>query len=136
MKHLFPSTLVLLIALISCGTSPHGDSARELGVLDFDARGPHDLVQGPWKIEGKYVAASGKVADFWFVVPDGNHESTISHLLSECINLSAEEECTRPLSCPDGPDYLSGDGQVTELMMHRPNKGDAIDTLTVNFFDR
>jgi hypothetical protein len=135
LKRLFSPALILLIGLISCSAPPLGHGAREAAILSFDAHGPHDIVHASWQIEGEYVTGAGKVAEFWFQVPDGTHESTISHLLSDCINVSADEECTRPLPCPDGPDYLAGDGEVIKFSMHRLNEGDATDTLTVNFFD-
>lgn len=54
-------------------------------------------------------------------------------MLSDCINVSAEEECTRPLSCPDGPDYLAGDGEIIELLVQRLGTNGPSYTLTVNF---
>ncbi|NQU48542.1 MAG: hypothetical protein HQ519_07835 [Planctomycetes bacterium] len=101
--------------------------------MSFDATGDDDLTQGKWGVQGKFSHGRSSLIEFKLTIPGGTHENDIPGIICGAMELLSDTKWARVQSMPDAPSRLVVDGQMEEFLMYRPKKGDATDSLVVNF---
>jgi len=123
-----------LLGLIACSSTPNAEGTLWNPVqISFDATAANDLTHGKWQIQGKFTHGPRASIEFKLTIPEGTHENDIPEIIRGAMEILSDTKWARVQSMPDAPSRLLVDGKVEEFLMYRPNKGDAIDSLVVNF---